>query len=71
LISIHLDLLRLTRRRKKKSKKQKNQKQKPTGAVRVLSFAGTLALGGVLLYFWNQKEKQQKVFEEEERKRSW
>ena len=45
--------------------------QKPTGAVRVLSFAGTLALGGVLLYFWNQNEKQQKLREEQVRKRQW
>lgn len=39
----------------------------------MLSFAGTLALGGVLLYFWNQNEKQQKLFlrEEEERKGQW
>jgi len=62
------------RKKRKNGKTKKNSLlQKPTGAVRVLSFAGTLALGGVLLYFWNQNEKQQKLFlrEEEERKGQW
>jgi len=53
------------------NKEEKKTLQKPTGAVRVLSFAGTLALGGVLVYFWTQNEKQQKLREEEERKRQW
>lgn len=62
----NLDVVKLT----KKKEKKPSLPQKPTGAVRVLSFAGTLALGGVLVYFWTQNEKQQKIFEEE-RKRQW
>ena len=76
-ISIERKTFRLTKKKRKKKTKTKTlplSLQKPTGAVRALSFAGTLALGGVLLYFWNQNEKQQKLFrneEEEARERRW